>query len=193
MMLRNLFVTILLCSIAGLASAAEPAIATSPLEPASAQMGASEASAYKSLDQDVQDLKKEVLDLNKELFVLEEDLLYPANTQLAVFVSMDVGAFFGLTSVSLKLDNKEVANYLYTEKEADALLKGGMQRLYVGNLKLGEHELVAFFSGKGPQNQDYRRAASLKLQKGVGAKYVELKVSDRAVKQQPELIVKEWE
>jgi len=125
--------------------------------------------------------------------VLEEDLLYPANTQLAVFVSMDVGTFFALTSVTLKLDNKEVANYLYTDKEADALLKGGMQRLYVGNLKLGEHELVAFFSGKGPQNQDYRRASLLKVQKSIGAKYIELKVSDRVSKQQPDLIVKEWE
>lgn len=148
---------------------------------------------FQSLDQEVQALKKEVLDLNRELFTLEEELLFPANTQVAVFVSMDVGEFFALDSVTLKLDNKEVANYLYTEREAQALLRGGVHRVYIGNLKAGEHELIALFSGQGPNARDYRRGATLKLDKGVGAKYVELRISDRASKAQPEFIVKEWE
>jgi hypothetical protein len=42
-----------------------------------------------------------VIDLNRDLFVLEEELLFPANTQVAVFVSMDVGDFFALDSISL--------------------------------------------------------------------------------------------
>jgi len=148
---------------------------------------------FKSLDEEVQALKKEVLDLNRELFVLEEELLFPANTQVAVFVSMDVGEFFALDSVTLKLDNKEVANYLYTEREAQALLRGGVHRVFIGNLKAGEHELIALFTGQGPNQRDYRRGATLKLEKGVGAKYVELKISDKAVKAQPEFVVKEWE
>ena len=151
------------------------------------------AEEFKSLDQEVQALKKEVLDLNRELFVLEEELLFPANTQVAVFVSMDVGEFFALDSVTLKVDNKEVANYLYTEREAEALLKGGVHRVFIGNLKAGEHELLALFTGQGPHARDYRRGATVKLEKGVGAKYVELKISDRAVTAQPEFIVKEWE
>jgi hypothetical protein len=163
-----------------------PALATS--EPAAAPSG-----EFQSLDQEVQALKKDVLDLNRELFVLEEDLLFPANTQVAVFVSMDVGDFFALDSVTLKLDNKEVANYLYTEREAQALLKGGVHRVYIGNLKAGDHELLALFTGQGPHVRDYRRGATIKLTKGVGAKYVELKISDRATKAQPEFIVKEWE
>ena len=122
-----------------------------------------------------------------------EELLFPANTQVAVFVSMDVGEFFALDSVTLKLDNKEVANYLYTEREAQALLKGGVHRVYIGNLKAGDHELLALFTGQGPHVRDYRRGATIKLTKGVGAKYVELKISDRAQKEQPEFIVKEWE
>ena len=153
----------------------------------------SETADFKSLDQDVQILKKEVLELNRELFVLEEELLFPANTQVAVFVSMDVGSFFALDSVTLKLDDKEVSNYLYTEREATALLKGGVQRLYLGNLKVGNHELVAFFSGKGPHERDYRRGATLTFEKGVGAKYVELRISDRETRQQPEFMIKEWE
>ncbi|MGC3980705.1 MAG: hypothetical protein QM808_05545 [Steroidobacteraceae bacterium] len=154
---------------------------------------ATAATEFKTLDQDVQTLKKDVLDLNRELFVLEEELLYPADTQIAVFVSMDVGTFFGLDTLSLKLDNKDVANYLYTTRETQALLKGGVQRMYVGNLKAGEHELVAFFTGKGPNKIDYKRGATLKFNKGVGAKYLELKISDKQAKEQPEFIVKEWE
>jgi len=152
-----------------------------------------EPAGFRSLDQEAQALKKEVLDLNRELFVLEEELLFPANTQVAVFISMDVGTFFALDTVTLKLDDKEVSNYLYTEREAAALLKGGVQRLYLGNLKVGDHELVAFFTGKGPHERDYRRGATLRFEKGVGAKYVELKISDRAVQQQPEFVIKEWE
>ena len=165
-----------------------PALSSTSGEPAAAPSG-----EFQSLDQEVQALKKEVLDLNRELFVLEEDLLFPANTQVAVFVSMDVGDFFALDSVTLKVDNKEVANYLYTEREAQALLKGGVHRVYIGNLKAGDHELLALFTGQGPHVRDYRRGATIKLTKGVGAKYVELKISDRATKEQPEFIVKEWE
>jgi hypothetical protein len=151
------------------------------------------ATEFKSLDQDVQGIKKEVLDLNRELFTLEEELLFPANTQVAVFVSMDVGTFFALDTLTLKVNNKEVANYLYTEREAAALLKGGVQRVYMGNLKVGNHELVAFFTGKGPNVRDYKRGTSLQFEKGIGAKYLELKITDKQSKAQPEFVVKEWE
>lgn len=145
------------------------------------------------LDQEVQSLKDEVLDLNRELFMLEEELLFPANTQVAVFVSMDVGEFFDLDSVQLTLDGKQVSKYLYTEREVNALLRGGVHRLYLGNIKAGSHELVAIFTGQGPHERDYRRGATLKIEKGIGAKFIELAISDRASKQQPEFMVREWE
>lgn len=151
------------------------------------------ASSFRNLDQDIQDLKKEVLDLNTELFLLEEELLFPANTQVALFVSMDVGDFFNLDSVQIKVNNKEVANYLYTSREVDALIRGGVHRIYLGNLKVGEHELVAIFTGQGPHERDYRRGASLQFEKGIGPKYVQLEISDRELKQQPEFYIKEWE
>ncbi len=146
-----------------------------------------------SLDEDMQALKDEVLDLNRELFLLEEELLFPANTQLAVFVSMDVGEFFALDSIQLRLDDKPVSSYLYTDREIAALHRGGVHRLFIGNLKAGPHELVAVFTGQGPQARDYRRGASLEFEKGIGAKFVELRISDRASKQQPEFLVREWE
>jgi hypothetical protein len=165
----------------------QPAAAT-PTPPAEATSG-----DFKTLDQEVQGLKKDVIDLNKDLFVLEEELLFPANTQVAVYVSMDVGTFFALDSVTLKIDNREVKNYLYTAREADALLKGGVQQIYLGNLKVGKHELVAFFTGKGPVERDYRRGATMNFDKGVGAKYLELKITDKVVKHQPEFQIKDWE
>lgn len=147
----------------------------------------------RALDEQVQAIKKDVVDLNRDLFVLEEELLFPANTQVAVFLSMDVGSFFALDTVELRLDNRQVAKHLYTPREAEALLKGGVQRLYLGNLRAGDHELVALFTGKGPNGQDYKRGAQLKFDKTVGAKYVELKISDRQSKRQPEFLVKDWE
>ena len=161
--------------------------------PATDAPAADAGTGTRGLDEQIQDLKKDVVDLNKDLFVLEEELLFPANTQVAVFVSMDVGDFFALDSISLKIDNKDVSNYLYTPREVAALLKGGVQRLYVGNLKAGEHELVALFNGKGPHERDYRRAANLRFEKGIGAKYLELKITDHQRAQQPEFEIKDWE
>ncbi len=161
--------------------------------PAAAPAGEQAPAEFKTLDQEVQGMKKDVIDLNKDLFVLQEELLFPANTQVAVYVSMDVGAFFALDSVTLKIDNKEVKNYLYTAREAEALLKGGVQELYLGNLKVGKHELVAFFTGKGPVERDYKRGATITFDKGVGAKYLELKITDRVTKHQPEFKIKDWE
>ncbi len=149
--------------------------------------------AFRSLDQDVQTLKKEVLDLNRDLFLLEEELLFPANSQVAFFVSMDVGEYFELDSVNIKIDGKEVANYLYTAREADALIRGGVHRVHMANLKTGDHELIAVFTGKGPHVRDYRRGATMRFEKGIGAKYLELEISDRVKKQQPEFVIKEWE
>jgi hypothetical protein len=170
-------------SVAAASGAAAPATAAGTAPPAD----------FETLDQEVQGLKKDVIDLNKDLFVLEEELLFPANTQVALYVSMDVGAFFALDSVTIKIDNKEVKNYLYTAREADALLKGGVQQIYLGNLKVGKHELVAFFTGKGPQERDYKRGATITFDKGVGAKYLELKITDRVAKHQPEFLIKDWE
>jgi hypothetical protein len=174
------------------AAAPPPAAATTGASPAAAPAAAPPAD-FETLDQEVQGLKKDVIDLNKDLFVLEEELLFPANTQVALYVSMDVGAFFALDSVTVKIDNKEVKNYLYTAREADALLKGGVQQIYLGNLKVGKHELVAFFTGKGPQERDYKRGATITFDKGVGAKYLELKITDRVAKHQPEFLIKDWD
>lgn len=147
----------------------------------------------KSLDENIQNLKKQVLKLNRDLFILEEELLFPATTQFTVFLSMDVGELFKLDSVQLRIDDKVVANYLYTDREINALYRGGVQRLHIGNLKTGRHELVAYFVGKGPQGREYKRGATLSFEKKPGAKYIELQITDSVTKRQPEFRIKNWD
>ncbi|MGB5492674.1 MAG: hypothetical protein WBM76_17740, partial [Woeseiaceae bacterium] len=184
---------LLAIGMAAVAQDAEPMDADSAMAAAtSAEAAESESrQEFRSLDQDVQTLKKEVLDLNRDLFLLEEELLFPANSQVAFFISMDVGEYFELDSVNIKIDGKEVANYLYTAREADALIRGGVHRVHMANLKTGDHELVAIFTGKGPHVRDYRRGATMTFDKGIGAKYLELEITDRVKKQQPEFVIKE--
>ncbi|MGB5324698.1 MAG: AraC family transcriptional regulator [Pseudomonadales bacterium] len=146
-----------------------------------------------NIDSELQELKKEVLALNRDLFILKEELMFPAHTQIAVFLSLDVGEFFALDSVSLKLNDQPVASHLYTPKQNNALVRGGVQRLYLGNVKHGTHELVAVFTGRGPQGRDYRRATSLEFEKGDEATHLEVKITDSEKLLQPEFAIKAWD
>jgi len=170
-------------------SASMPAMVSAALTPGAP----SSAPAAGTLDGRIQDVKADVIKLNRDLLVLEEELLFPANTQVALFVSMDVGVMFQLDSVQVKLDDKVVANYLYTQLEVDALHRGGVQRVYLGNLKTGQHELVAYFTGKGPHERNYRRGANVKFEKTTEAKYIELRIQDSTGKLQPEFDIKLWQ
>ena len=183
------------------APTATPAAVPAPDAAASAPLGAKDsvtaavapAAAPASLDNRIQELKGDVIRLNRDLLVLEEELLFPANTQVALFVSMDVGKLFELDSVQIKLDDKVVTNYLYTPLEVQALHRGGVQRVYLGNLKAGTHEIVAFFTGGGPHYRDYKRGATVKFDKGTDPKYIELRIKDSTGKLQPEFDVKVWQ
>ncbi len=142
-----------------------------------------------SLDEALQNLKKEVLELNRDIFILKEDLLFPANTQVAVFLSVDVGKWFKLDSVVIEIDGRRVASHLYTEKQIDALVRGGIQRVFLGNVKNGEHEITAIYTGKDKHERDVRRAASLTFNKNEKATYLELKIIDAQKSMQPEFTI----
>lgn len=140
----------------------------------------------------VESLKEAVLTLNRDLLILEEELLYPASSQVAVYVSMDIGQYFALDAVKLMIDNQLAASELYTDKQTRALFRGGVQRLYIGNLKTGEHEITAFFTGRGPQ-KDYKRGATLKVTKTQEPLVLELKIVDSTAQLQPEFSIKQWQ
>ena len=172
-----------LCFSAGVWAADPPAAAAS----------AASAPSAAALDTRVQQLKSEVIRLNRDLLVLEEELLFPAGTQVALFVSMDVGKLFELESVQIKLNDKVIANHLYTPQEVQALHRGGVQRVYLGNLKAGKHQIAAFFTGRGPHERDYKRGTALEFEKGTEPRYIELRIKDKLAKLQPEFEVKVWQ
>ena len=188
-------ITLLLFCLATPLSAQEPV--DEPLvETAETTAGeSSDASALEegSLDAEIEALKKAVLSLNRDLFILEEDLLFPPNTQFSVFLSMDAGTFFSLDSVQLKINDKNIANHLYTERELAALKRGGVQRLYIGNLPSGEHEIIAIFTGIGPKGRDYRRGESVVIEKTTEPQFVEFMIADDTGKEQPRFDVRIWE
>lgn len=191
-MLKTMPLTLAAALLAALL-ATTPAQAQAQATPAAPATAAAAAPKPGGLDDLIQDVKSDVIKLNRDLLVLEEELLFPANTQVAVFVSMDVGKLFSLDSVKLRMNDKDVASYLYTPAEVAALHRGGVQRLYVGNLKSGTHEIVAFFTGKGPHERDYRRATTVKFDKGTEPRYIELQIKDSTGKLQPEFDVKIWQ
>lgn len=149
--------------------------------------------AAATLEQNMEALKQQVLEVNRDLFILEEDLLFPASTQVNVFVSVDAGEYFMLDGINLLINDKAVQNHLYTEQEKGALQRGAVQRLYTGNLRTGEHEVVAVVTGIGPNEREMRRAVSLDFQKNPGTKYLELKIVGDTVRQQPQFQLREWD
>lgn len=147
------------------------------------------------LSEQIEELKQAALELNRDLLILEEDLLFPANTQVAVYVSVDVGFFFQLDAVQLKIGDQLVASHLYNDKQNSALNRGGIQRLYLGNLKTGRHEITAFFHGYGPepQKREYKRGASYVLNKEQNSTMLEIRIQDSEQAMQPEFDFKEWQ
>lgn len=133
----------------------------------------------KGLDEQIQEVKGDVLGIAAELNRLEEKLLYPSTTQVSLFVSLAEAAKFRLDAVEIQIDGRPVAHHLYTYKELEALRRGGVQRIYTGNLNKGEHELQVSVLGKSEGGADYRRAESFKLSKDVGPKLVGITVSGR--------------
>ena len=145
----------------------------------------------KGLDEQVQDIKKDVLDLTAELSQLEEKLLFPSNTQVSLFVSIKGDEDFILDSMQIKMDNKVVMQHLYTYKEIEALRAGGVQRIYTGNIKTGEHQLVASFLGRAKSGNEYQRSGNFTVTKAVGPKFVEIQISGSSASDQT-ITFKDW-
>lgn len=146
----------------------------------SASAGAAEVSReqIKGLDEQVQDIKSDVLAISTDLLQLEEKLLYPSDTQVSLFVSLATpGEKFRLDAMEIRIDGKEAAHHLYTFKELEALQKGGVQRIYTGNIRSGEHTLDVTLIGKTAGDADFRHSARHTFTKGVGPRLVEISLA----------------
>ncbi len=124
----------------------------------------------RSLDDQVQEIKSDVLSIAADLSRLEEKLLYPSNTQVAVFVSIAEGQKFRLDSMRIDIDGRLATHYIYAFKELDALQRGGTQRIYTGNVPTGTHAMEVSVSGKTDNGDDFSATQSFSFDKGVEPK-----------------------
>src|SRR6266487_920407 len=128
----------------------------------------------RGLDEQVQEIKSDVLSIAQELNQLEEKLLYPSGTQVAIFVTLAKGDQMRLDAVRLQIDGQLVAHHIYSFKELEALRKGGVQRIYVGNVPTGDHHLEVLVDGKLEGGADFSRTEHFTFRKEVKPKMVEL-------------------
>ena len=135
---------------------------------ASAQNSSTEE--MRSLDEQVQEIKSDVLAIAADLTRLEERLLYPSNTQLAIFVSIAQGETFRLDAMQINIDGALATHFIYGFKELEALQNGGVQRIYTGNVPTGAHEIEVSISGLTPGGNEFNSTDSFAFNKGVEPK-----------------------
>jgi hypothetical protein len=128
----------------------------------------------RGLDEQVQEVKSDVLSISQELSRLEEKLLYPSGTQVAIFVALAKGDQMRLDSVRLQIDGQLVTHHIYSAKELEALRKGGVQRIYLGNVATGDHQLEVLVDAKLEDGKDFSRTEHLTFRKEVKPKLVGL-------------------
>ena len=196
--------TALLCFVAGVVWAAETnedkATWASDADKSALDFGGNEmekaaanaSSEVARISRDIQLLKSDVISLNKDLRAMEERLLFPSHTRYSVFVSLTSGQFFTLESIKLKLDARFVSTHVYSEKQRQALLRGGVHKLFVTNLSEGKHTATAFITGIGPGGRAYKRAVELAFEKDSSSQYLEIAISDDATAQEPTFTMKQW-
>jgi len=97
------------------------------------------ANDKESIANKIQALKEQAVVLHKDLAQLEQDLIYPSTTQIAIYLAKRIDKALSLGSVKLSVDGTLVSTHVYTSEQNKALELGGMQRLYLGNLGVGDH------------------------------------------------------
>jgi hypothetical protein len=145
----------------------------------------------RGLDEQVQEIKSDVLSISEELSRLEEKLLYPSGTQVAIFVELATGEPMRLDAVRLRIDGQLVAHYIYSFKELEALRKGGVQRIYVGNVPTGERQLEVLVNGKLGNGEDFNRTEQFAFRKDVKPKLVGLTLAGPD-SGKPAISLEEW-
>ena len=124
----------------------------------------------RSLDGQVQEIKSDVLNIASDLNILEERLLYPSNTQISLFVSMEEKENFRLDSIKIEIDGGLATHHIYSFQELEALKKGGVQRIYTGNIVTGDHQLNITMMGKSSSGKDIDATDTFTFDKGVKPK-----------------------
>lgn len=145
-----------------------------------------------TLDSDIDRLKADVAALSQTLYELEEDVLHPADTQVAVFLTLRDREGLELDTVELYLDGTPVASHLYTERERASLKQGGVQRLYTGNLPHGAHQLKAVLTARSANERFVRREVTHDFRKHPGQSRLQMTLDARAPDYEPVVSFQEW-
>ncbi|MDP2227360.1 MAG: hypothetical protein Q8J78_07770 [Moraxellaceae bacterium] len=148
--------------------------------------------AETSLPADLQSMKMDLLTLNREITQLENELLFPS-AETAVVVSVEAGSGVKIVDVNLLINDKSAGYHYYSDQEFAALSKGGMHRLYAGNIASGQHTLKATITGYEPNGKDFQRTVTYTFTKGPQRKVVEIKAGDNATRTQGDFRFREWD
>ena len=145
-----------------------------------------------SLDREIAAIKSDLASLSQTLFELEESVLYPADTQVAVFLALKDKDGLALDSVELYLNGRPVSSHLYTDRERESLRKGGIQRLYIGNLPHGGHQLKVILTARSANERFIRREVRHQFRKRPGEARIQMTLDAAAPDYEPVVSFQEW-
>jgi len=167
-------------------------LAASITQVENAQADTAQAEELASLDREIEAIKSDLASLSQTLFELEESVLYPAGTQVAVFLALKDKNGLALDSVELYLNGSPVSSHLYTDRERESLRKGGVQRLYIGNLPHGSHQLKAILTASSANERFIRREVRHQFRKRPGESRIQMTLDAAAPDYEPVVSFQEW-
>jgi hypothetical protein len=109
------------------------------------------------------ELKHDVVTLNSDIMRLKMSLAAVKHEQLTILLQLNKSPDFELYNIKLRLNSTVVVDFDYSDREVSALENQGVQRLYVGKLTPGIHQVTAFLTGTQSDGNIYKRGAMLKL------------------------------
>jgi hypothetical protein len=182
---RSAWLSFVLC----ISTVALCAVAVSPR----AEQGVESHERFIELDSELQGIKEEILAINRDMRALEEMSLYPQGQQIVVLVSIAAGSGLSAARITLNIDGQIVSRHDYSEQESDALLNGGVHRLYSGGVSEGEHRVEVSLSGYRTRKKPFTQRNSTTIHKVPGRKYLELHLGPGERKSEPALTIREWQ
>jgi|GEM_PF-4690091 len=155
----------------------------------------SQTPANESMDKPLnhEELKESIIELNAEFKNLEESLLYPAASQVGIYLSTNVGQFFQIENVEVRLNQQPLVGFLYTPEQRAALEKGGIHGIETMNLPAGEHELVVTLIGQDQAGESLKRGITHTFTKTDQAIGLEIQIVDNVKSKSADIGIREWD
>jgi len=137
-----------------------------------------------------QKTKLETLQIVKDAAQLIEDVGYPEESRVKIYLSHGPGKYFGLQKITVLIDGIDKSEFNYNEKQSQALLRGGSNRVYLGNASEGIHELVVVFEGGDRKGNIIKKAETWLFDKKPGEYIIVLNVVDNELSLRPDFSYK---